>query len=482
MRFLHPERDEGLELALEDVFLTPGFYEGVSRLEVDLRPVDFPGGSHPIVSANMNAVTGKRMAETMARFGGLGVLPQDMALDTAERIVRHIKGADPRYDTPLAVSPRESLRDVLGIIRKRSHDLVVVVDDERRPLGIVTHADLRDRDQYTPASALMSSRLVTIPAGLPNRDAFVLMEEARVKAVPVLDSAGKLVGVLTRDDAVRLELLRPSLSGRDELMVAAAVGISANAPEFARRLVDIGVSAIVLDTAHGHQRRMLEAIRAVKQAIGKETPLIAGNVCTAEGTRDLLDAGADIVKVNVGPGAMCTTRMQTGAGRPTFSAVLACAREAQKHGKHVWADGGVKYPRDVALYLAAGAARVMVGTALAGTFESPGDVKEDREGALYKENYGMASARAVNDRTADLDPFERAKKGFFREGISTSRIYIQEGKESVGALLIEMITGVQSACTYAGARGLPELHEKALIGVQTLAGYGEGKPHGAVRR
>ncbi|MRG91997.1 GuaB1 family IMP dehydrogenase-related protein [Polyangium spumosum] len=482
MRFLHPERDESLELALEDVFLTPGFFEGVSRLDVDLRPVDFPGGSHPIVSANMNAVTGKRMAETMARFGGLGVLPQDMALDTTERIVRHIKGADPRYDTPLAVSPRESLRDVQGIIRKRSHDMVVVVDDERRVLGIVTHADLRDRDQYTPASALMSSRLVTIAAGTPNRDAFLLMEEARVKAVPVLDAQGKLVGVLTRDDAVRLELLRPSLSARGELMVASAVGISANAPDVARRLVDIGVSAIVLDTAHGHQRRMIEAIRVVRKAIGDAVPLVAGNVCTAEGTRDLLEAGADIVKVNVGPGAMCTTRMQTGAGRPTFSSVLACAREARKHGKHVWADGGVKYPRDVALYLAAGASRVMVGTALAGTYESPGDVKEDREGALYKENYGMASARAVHDRAAELDAFERAKKGFFREGISTSRIYIQEGKESVGALLVDMITGVQSACTYAGARSLPELCDKAVIGVQTLAGYGEGKPHGAVRR
>lgn len=482
MRFLHPERDEGLELALEDVFLTPGYFAGGSRLDVSLTPVDFAGGSHPIVSANMNAVTGKRMAETMARFGGLGVLPQDMDLDTVERIVGHIKGADPRYDTPLSVSPRATLRDVHGIIRKRSHDMVVVVDDERRPMGIVTHADLRDRDQYTPASALMSSRLVTLPVGTPNREAFLLMEEARVKAVPVLDREGRLTGVLTRDDAVRLELLRPSLNGRGELMVAAAVGISANAGEIAARLLEIGVGAIVLDTAHGHQRRMIEAIRAVRKALGGEVPLVAGNVCTAQGTEDLIEAGADIVKVNVGPGAMCTTRMQTGAGRPTFTSVLSCAREARKRGKHVWADGGVRYPRDVALYLAAGASRVMVGTTFAGTFESPGDVKEDREGALYKENYGMASARAVNDRSAELDAFERAKKGFFREGISTSRIYIQEGRESVAAILVEMITGVQSACTYAGATSLDELHEKAVIGVQTLSGYSEGKPHGAVRK
>ena len=482
MRFLHPDHDEQLELSTDDVFLNPGYFDGASRLETDLSPPDFPGGAHPIVSANMNAVTGKRMAETMARFGGLGVLPQDMDLDTVARIVKHIQSADPRYDTPLAVSPRATLRDVQGIIRKRSHDLVVVVDEERRPLGVVTHAALRDRDQYTPVSLLMSQRLVALPMGIPNRDAFLQMVEARVKAAPVLDPDGRLVGVITRDDAVRLELLRPALSSRGELMVAAAVGISAQAPEVAGKLLEVGVSAIVLDTAHGHQRRMLETIRAVKAVVGGKVPIVAGNVCTAEGTRALIEAGADVIKVNVGPGAMCTTRMQTGAGRPTFTSVLVCAREARRHGKHVWADGGVKHPRDIALYLAAGASRVMVGTALAGTYESPGDVKEDKDGLLYKENYGMASGRAVSDRTADRDPFERAKKGFFREGISTSRIYIREGQESVGAILVEMITGVQSAFTYAGARTLPELHERAEIGVQTAAGYGEGTPHGTIRR
>jgi IMP dehydrogenase len=478
VRFLHPERDEQLELSLDDVFLVPGCFEGASRLEMDLRPVDFPGGAHPVVSANMSAVTGKRMAETMARYGGLGVLPQDMDLDTAARIVRHIKAADPRYDTPLSVSPRATLRDVQGIIRKRAHDMVVVVDDERRPVGIVTHADLRDRDQYSPASSFMSSRLVTIAAGTPNREAFLLMEDQRVKGVPVVDGERRLVGVLTRDDAVRLELLRPALDPDGKLMVAAAVGISAAAAASAARLAELGVSAIVLDTAHGHQRRMIEAVREVRRAIGRSLPLVAGNVCTPDGTRALLDAGADVVKVNVGPGAMCTTRMQTGAGRPTFSSVLACARAAHQRGRHVWADGGVREPRDVALYLAAGASRVMIGTALSGTYESPGDVKEDREGRQYKENYGMASARAVSDRASGLDAFERAKKGFFREGISTSRIFIREGRESVGAILVDVITGVQSAMSYVGATTLPALHEKAVVGVQTAGGYGEGKPRG----
>jgi IMP dehydrogenase len=481
MRFLHPERDELLELSLDDVFLLPNYFDGTSRMDVDLTPADFRGGSHPIVAANMNAVTGKRMAETMARFGGVGVLPQDMELRTVERIVKHIKQADARYDTALSVSPHATLRDVHGIIRKRSHNLVVVVDEEQRPIGIVTTSDLRDQDQYTPVARLMSSEMVTIKAGLSNREAFLLMERTRVKAAPVLDGGGRLVGVLTRDDAVRLDLLSPSVDGSGQLMVACAVGISGEAPEQARRLVEMGVSALVLDTAHGHQRRMVEAVRGVRAAVGANVPIIAGNVCTAEGTRALVDAGADVVKVNVGPGAMCTTRMQTAVGRPTFTSVLACAREARRLGKHVWADGGVRDPRDVALYLAAGASRVMIGTMLAGTYESPGDVKEDRDGRPYKESYGMASARAVSDRTAGQDPFERAKKGFFREGVSTSRVYLKQGRESVGEILVEILTGLQSAFTYTGAVKCEDFFERSVVGVQTAGGFYEGTPHGGER-
>lgn len=481
MRFLHPEHDEQLELSLDDVFIVPQYFDGVSRLDVDLTPRDFAGGSHPIVSANMNGVTGKRMAETMARLGGLGVLPQDMELSTVERIVKHIKQADTRYDTPLEVSPQATLRDVQGIIRKRSHGMVVVVDEERRPVGLITQHDLRDRDQYTPAEQIMSRRLATLPIGTSNRDAFLFMTEARVKATPVVDEEGRLAGIITRDDAVRLEVLRPALNAADELMVAAAVGISARAPDQAAALVELGVDALVLDTAHGHQRRMVEAITAVKERTEGKVPIVAGNVCTPEGTAKLLDAGADVVKVNVGPGAMCTTRMQTGVGRPTFSSVRACAVEARSRGASVWADGGVRHPRDIALYLAAGASRVMIGTALSGTYESPGDIKQDHEGLLYKENYGMASARAVKFRTAALDAFEQAKKGFFREGISSSRIYLRPGFESVGAIVLDAITGLQSALTYTGARDCDELHHLAVIGVQTAGGYGEGKPHGAVR-
>lgn len=482
MRFLHPERDAHMELALEDVFLVPGRFEGTSRREVDLTPPDFPGGSHPLIAANMNAVTGKRMAETLARLGGLGVLPQDMTLETAARIIAHIKAAPTRFDTALSVTREATLRDVQGIIRKRAHGMVVVVDDDRRPLGVVTPADLRGQDQYALAGQVMAERVVTIHTSTSHREAFLLMERERVKATPVVDDDGRLCGILTRDDAVRMDLLRPALDRQGRLMVGAAVGISAGAAEAARRLHDAGADLLVLDTAHGHQRRMLDALQTVRDALGPDVILVAGNVCTPEGTRDLIQAGADIVKVNVGPGAMCTTRMQTGVGRPTFSAARACAEAARALGRHIWADGGVKHPRDVALYLAAGAARVMVGTMLCPTWESPGDIREDHEGHLYKENFGMASARAVSERSAHLDAFEQATRGLFREGISTSRIYMREGQEGVGAIAVDIITGLQSAFTYVGVTQPEDFHAQAVVGVQTAAGFHEGTPHGRVRR
>ncbi len=481
MHFLHPEHDEQLELSLDDVFLLPGYFEGTSRLGVDLTPTDFRGGSHPIVSANMNAVTGKRMAETMARYGGLGVLPQDMALETVERIAQHVKHAHPRFDTALSVTASATVRDVQGIIRKRAHGMVVVIDEGHRPIGILTQADLTGCDQYASAHAVMSRNVVSLSDQVDNREAFATMEKHRLRAAPVVNCGGQLIGVLTRADAVRLEVMRPTLSPEGQLMVAAAVGIaSSGITQQAGALIEMGLSALVIDTAHGHQRRMLEAIAAVRKIAPRQMPIIAGNVCTTEGTRALIEAGADIIKVNVGPGAMCTTRMQTGVGRPSFSSVLACARAAKALGKHVWADGGVRKPRDVALYLAAGASRVMVGTAFAGTYESPGDIVIDSEGRSYKENYGMASARAVEERTRGLGAFEVAQKRFFREGISTSRIYLRPGEESVGAALTHMITGLQSALTYVGATDLEAFTTSATVGVQTRGGFVEGTPHGQV--
>jgi IMP dehydrogenase len=191
---------------------------------------------------------------------------------------------------------------------------------------------------------------------------------------------------------------------------------------------------------------------------------------------DLIEAGADIVKVGVGPGAMCTTRMMTGVGRPQFSAVLECAEAAARHGKHVWADGGVRHPRDVALALAAGASQVMVGSWFAGTYESPGDLHLSTDGRPYKESFGMASARAVANRTSTDTVFERARKGLYEEGISTSRMFLDPERPGVEDLVDHVCSGVRSACTYAGAHDLSQLHERALIGVQSAAGFAEGRP------
>src|SRR6478736_7981798 len=232
----------------------------------------------------------------------------------------------------------------------------------------------------------------------------------------------------------------------------------------------MGVDVLVVDTAHGHQSRMLEVVAGVRAAC-PDVPIAAGNVVSAEGTRTLIEAGADIVKVGVGPGAMCTTRMMTGVGRPQFSAVLECAAEAARLGKHVWADGGVRYPRDVALALAAGASSVMFGSWLAGTYESAADTLRDLDGRLYKESFGMASNRAVKGRTSAESAFDRARKELFEEGISTSRMYLDPERPGVEDIIDQIVAGVRSACTYAGACNLREFDDRAVVGVQSNAGY-----------
>jgi IMP dehydrogenase len=203
---------------------------------------------------------------------------------------------------------------------------------------------------------------------------------------------------------------------------------------------------------------------------------VAGNVVTAQGTRDLINAGADIVKVGVGPGAMCTTRMMTGVGRPQFSAVLECSSAASDLGKHVWADGGVRYPRDVALGLAAGAGNVMFGSLLAGTYESAADTVRDTQGRLYKESFGMASNRAVRNRTRTETAVDRARKELFEEGISTSRMYLDTARPGVEDIIDQIVAGIRSSCTYSGARSIVDLQSRAIVGIQSASGYDEGRP------
>jgi IMP dehydrogenase len=321
----------------------------------------------------------------------------------------------------------------------------------------------------------MSKDLMVIPDTVNAREAFDLLHEKNRRLAPVVDAAGNLVGIITKTGALRATLYQPALDAHGKLRIAAAVGVNGDVKAKAAGLISAGVDVLVVDTAHGHQEKMIEALKLIR-SLDPKIPIVAGNVVTAEGVRDLVEAGADIIKVGVGPGAMCTTRMQTGVGRPQFSAVMECAAEAKKLGKHVWADGGVRHPRDVALALAAGASSVMIGSWFAGTYESPSDLRVDSTGKLYKESFGMASARAVAARTSSEDAFDRARKAIYEEGISTSRMYLDPARPGVEDLIDEIVAGLRSSCTYAGAKSLEEFAEKAVVGIQSAAGYAEGRP------
>jgi IMP dehydrogenase len=463
------------DLTYDDVFMVPSESQVASRLDVNLESKDGTGTTIPIVVANMTAISGRRMAETVSRRGGLSVIPQDIPLDVVSDVIAWVKSRHLIFDTPVTLSPQSTVADALDLLHKRSHGALVVIDGDRRPVGIVTQSDCESVDRFTQLARVMSTDLVTLENTADPRAAFERLTAERRKLAPVVDGDGKLVGILTRVGALRATMYQPALDANGKLRVAAAVGINGDVAGRAKTLIDAGVDCLVIDTAHGHQKRMLEAIAAVR-SVSSSIVIVAGNVVTPEGTRDLIAAGADIVKVGVGPGAMCTTRMQTGVGRPQFSAVLECAKAARELGKHVWADGGVRHPRDVALALAAGASNVMIGSWFAGTYESPGDLRIDAQGREYKESYGMASARAVAARTANEGAFDRARKALFEEGISTSRMYLDPQRPGVEDLLDEIVAGLRSACTYAGAASLAELHERAVVGLQSAAGYAEGRP------
>lgn len=454
--------------------MVPSKSELSSRMDVNLKSEDGTGTTIPLVVANMTAISGRRMAETVARRGGLVVIPQDIPFDVVRDVISWVKARHTFFETPLTLNPTQTVADAVSLINKRAHGAIVIVENNK-PVGIVKEADCEGMDRFTQLSKVMTQELITMPDDLDPRAAFEFLNEKNRTVIPVVGKGGELVGILNRVGALRATLYEPAVDSKNRLRIAAAVGVNGDVAAKAKALAEAGADVLVVDTAHGHQKKMIEALQAIK-ALKLNLPIVAGNVVTAEGVRDLVAAGADIIKVGVGPGAMCTTRMQTGVGRPQFSAVLECATEAKKLGKYVWADGGVRHPRDVALALAAGASQVMIGSWFAGTYESPGDLLRDSSGRIYKESFGMASARAVAARTSNEDAFDRARKALFEEGISSSRMYLDPNRPGVEDLIDEIISGLRSSCTYAGASNLSEFAERAVIGIQSASGYAEGRP------
>ncbi|WP_091231961.1 GuaB1 family IMP dehydrogenase-related protein [Microbacterium sp. 3J1] len=469
-----------VDLTYSDVFLVPRRSAVTSRLQVDLSPRDGTPATLPLVASNMNSVTGPRLAAVLARRGGLGVLPQDMPLQSLDAAIREVKAQPVPWDTPIVLPPEATVADALRLMPPTAGQGIVVASgaapyDVDRIIGVLPATRL--------ATALPDAQLGDlVHSGTPSLDAddigserhaFDVITDAGVEMVTVTHH-GHLVGTLSARSALRSTLYAPALDRDGRLAVAAAVGINGDVASKARALAAAGVDVLVVDTAHGHQEGMLRALGAVAE-LGLGIPIVAGNIVTADGVEDLVAAGASILKVGVGPGAMCTTRMMTAVGRPQFSAVLETAEAARELGAHVWADGGVRYPRDVALALAAGAASVMVGSWFAGTIEAPGELQSDAEGRLFKESWGMASTKAVQARFGRLDAYERARKELFAEGISSSKIYLDPLRPGLEDLLDMITSGVRSSFTYAGASSVPEFHDRALVGLQSAAGYEEGK-------
>lgn len=466
-----PEHD----LTYSDVFLVPSRSAVSSRFEVSLAPDDGTGTTIPVVSANMNSVTGPRLAASLARRGGLGVLPQDMHGQDLAAAIAWVKAQPVGYDTAITLGPDQLVAEALAQLPAVPGHGIVVVDQQGEYLGAIAAVRL--------GAALPDARLgdllhVTMTALADDdisgpREAFETMAAAGIEFAPVLRH-GHVIGTLSQRSALRSTIYQPAVDAQGRLRVAAAIGINGDPAAKAMALAEAGVDVLVLDTAHGHQDGMTRAIALVR-SLDLGIPIVAGNVVTAAAVHDLVAAGADIVKVGVGPGAMCTTRMMTAVGRPQFSAVLETAEVARSLGAHVWADGGVRYPRDVALALAAGGSSVMIGSWFAGTIEAPGELELDEQGRSFKQSWGMASTKAVRSRFEQLSAFELARKTLFAEGISASRIYLDPLRPSVEDLLDMITAGLRSSFSYAGAASIGEFRQRALVGIQSAAGYEEGK-------
>lgn len=479
MRFLTDK--PGHDLTYNDVFMAPNRSSVTSRMDVDLTSTDGIGTPLPLVVANMTAISGRRMAETVARRGGIAIFPQDIPTDVVSRSISRVKGAHIAFDTPVRVSPSTTVGEAMALMGKRAHGVAVVVEDGH-PLGLLSPVDAAVVDRFSQAHEVMATDFVTVESTAEPQQVFDLLTQQHLPAAIAVDG-DQLVGIMTLKGALRTALYAPALDPQGALMVGTAVGINGDVAGRAQQLLEARTDVLVMDTAHGHQEKMIQALGVVAQvrdafaaSTGRRIPIVAGNVVTAAAVTDLAEAGADVLKVGVGPGAMCTTRMQTGVGRPQFSAVLDCAEAARSMGRSVWADGGVRHPRDVALALAAGAGSVMIGSWFAGTHESTGALLTDPQGRLYKESFGMASARAVRTRTRQQSAFERARAALFEEGISSSKMYLDPQRPGVEDLLDWITSGVRSSCTYAGARTLDEFAEKAVVGVQSPSGYAEGRP------
>lgn len=463
-------------LTFDDVLLVPAYSEVLPR-DVDVRTRLCRGVelNLPLVSAAMDSVTEARAAIAMAREGGLGILHKNLPPADQAREVERVKRAESGMVlAPVTVRPTQSLREALGIMREHDVSGVPVVEGDK-PVGILTARDIRfELKLDQPVSTLMTKELVTVPPGVSADEAKQLLHKHRIEKLLVVDG-GKLVGLITIKDILQADRNPMAVKdGKGRLRVGAAIGPGPDRDERIDALVAAGVDVIVVDTAHGHSLGVIEAVRAVKKR--HNVPVIAGNVATAEATEALIDAGADGVKVGIGPGSICTTRVVAGVGVPQITAVSDCSRVADRHDVPIIADGGVKHSGDITKAIAAGASAVMIGSLFAGTDESPGDLVL-YQGRSYKVYRGMGSIGAMR----------KGSKDRYGQGGTADEKLVPEGIEgrvpyrgSLPSILHQLVGGLRSGMGYTGSKTIKELRTNAKFVRATSQGLRESHVHDVI--
>lgn len=465
-------------LTFDDVLLVPKRSPVRSRRDVDLstnlsKNIKL---NIPIVSANMDTVTESAMAISMAHNGGIGIIHRFMPIERQVEEVQKVKRAESVIiEHPYTTGPNATMADAKRMMQEKGVNGLLVVDAKGRLLGILTARDLLfESNESRRVSELMTpmEKLHTARAGASIDDARQLLRKYKIEKVPLVDEEGYLRGLITSKDMVTLaERPQACKDSKGQLIVGAAVGIREGYLDRARALVDAGVDVIVVDVAHGHSEWVLEVVRKLKKELGG-VDVIAGNVATPEGTKDLIAAGADAVKVGIGSGSICITRIVTGAGVPQLTAVMECAEAARALNVPIIADGGIRNSGDITKALAAGASSVMIGSMLAGTDESPG-VTVMRNGRKYKLHRGMASVGASLKRGTPESEDDSALLDYVAEGIEAFVPYRGNSHE----IIAQLAGGIRSGLSYCGARTLAELRQNASFVRLTQAALSESYPH-----
>ncbi|MDA4126090.1 MAG: IMP dehydrogenase [Thaumarchaeota archaeon] len=474
-------------LTFDDVLLVPKFSDVRSRKDADTQ-ARFSRRIRltiPVVSANMDTVTESSMAIAMARLGGIGVIHRFLSVDDEVAEVIKVKRSEGVViEDPITLGPDGTVKEAWDIIRERDIGGIVVVGQDRRILGLLTRRDITlEEDLDRKVKTVMTPRreLVTAPKGVTLEQARRILHENKVEKLPLVDRNGKLAGLITSKDIMkRRQFPSATKDAKGRLRVAAAVGVKGDHMARSRRLLDAGVDALVVDIAHGHSSYAIDTVRGIKKELG-DVEVVAGNVATARGALDLIKAGADSVKVGVGSGSICVTRVVTGSGVPQLTAIMDSAAGASDSDVPIIGDGGIRNPGDVTKALAAGASTVMIGSLFAGTEESPGPTIL-RDGVRYKLTRGMASLAATLDRRVrEGGPGVLTEDELIEELIEES---VPEGVEGlipykgrVDEVVKQLVGGLRSGMSYSGAHTLDELRRNAEFMRITAAGHRESLPH-----